>query len=380
MGRRPSDIEKLPPHVSAYSDRHGKRRYRYRKTGAKTYHFKGHPGTPRHPSEEYKRVAAGEVPANDTPRAKPGTIDDLVMRWYGSADFNSASERTRTKNRAIIEDFRCRFGTLHASTMRFSNVETILVAKAKKNGNSGGPFAAQRLRKLLRRLFELAMKLHSAKVIGYEGMTVNPVELADAPAVPKTKGFHTWSDDEIAQFRATHPVGTKARMALELLRWTLQRGGDARTFSPKQRKNGHIEIWNEKTDKYSWVPEPAQLTETIEAMTVIGTETLLVTQFGKPFTEKGFSNWFKKQCVAAGLPHCTAHGVRKSTARQLVDHVEATQQELKAAGNWSQDREVATYVKDANQKKLAGAALTRLAEWDLANHGSSVRQTKDLGD
>jgi integrase len=110
----------------------------------------------------------------------------------------------------------------------------------------------------------------------------------------------------------------------------MQRGGDARTFSPKQRRNGLIEIWNEKVDKFTWVPEPAQLTEAIEAMTVVGTDTLLVTEFGKPFSEKGFGNWFKKQCVRADLPHCTAHGVRKSTARQLADHVEATQQQLKA--------------------------------------------------
>jgi hypothetical protein len=90
MGRRSSDVEKLPEHVSAYKDRHGKRRYRYRKDRFSAYHFKDHPGTPRNPSDEYKRVASGLAPANDTPRAKPGTIDDLVGRWYGSADFNSA--------------------------------------------------------------------------------------------------------------------------------------------------------------------------------------------------------------------------------------------------------------------------------------------------
>jgi hypothetical protein len=38
-----------------------------------------------------------------------------------------------------------------------------------------------------------------------EMITVNPVELADAPAVPKTKGFHTWTDKEIEQYRAAHP-------------------------------------------------------------------------------------------------------------------------------------------------------------------------------
>jgi hypothetical protein len=34
---------------------------------------------------------------------------------------------------------------------------------------------------------------------------------------PKSKlGFHRWTEDEIAQFEARHPIGTKARLALAL--------------------------------------------------------------------------------------------------------------------------------------------------------------------
>ena len=365
MGRG-SSVERLPQYVSAFTDRHGKRRYRFRKRGVSVY-LKEHPGTPKHPSAEYKLLLEGGAVANDRRRASPGTVDDLIQRFYGSADFNSAEERTRAKNRAILEDFRRQHGSKLVAGLRFNHVEAILLAKAKiskdeKGRKVGGPFAAERLRKLLRRLFAHAVRL--------EMIAVNPVELAKGPKVPKTRGFHTWTDEEIEQFRAAHPVGTKARLALELLRWTMQRGGDARTFSPSQRKAGQIQIWNEKTDKFTWVPEPPQLTAAINSISAIGSKTLLVTEYGKPFSEKGFGNWFKKQCVTASLPHCTAHGVRKATARQLADHADATQQELKAAGGWSGDREVATYVADADQRRLARNALGRLADWDLSNHGS----------
>ena len=368
MGRG-SSVERLPQYVSAFTDRHGKRRYRFRKRGVSLY-LREHPGTPKHPSAEYKLLLEGRVVANDRRRASPGTVDDLIQRFYGSADFNSAGERTRAKNRAILEDFRRQHGSKSVAGLRFNHVEAILVAKAKINKDEkgrkvGGPFASERLRKLLRRLFAHAVRL--------EMIAVNPVELAKGPKVPKTRGFHTWTDEEIEQFRAAHPMGNKARLALELLRWTMQRGGDARTFSPSQRKGGQIHIWNEKTDKFTWVPEPPQLTAAINAMPTIGSKTLLVTEYGKPFSEKGFGNWFKKQCVAAGLPHCTAHGVRKATARQLADHAEATQQELKAAGGWSGDREVATYVAEADRKRLANNALGRLAEWDLSNQAPEVR-------
>lgn len=317
-------------------------------------------------------LLAGQQPANSNQRAAPGTIEDLILRFYSSADFNSAGATTQAKNRAILDAFRAEHGSKRVDKIKFYHVEAMLVAKAAagvddRGRKIGGPFAAERFGKLLRRLFEHAMKLKEAGVVGYAGVTGNPVELADKPATPKTTGFHTWTDAEIEQFRAHHPVGTKPRLALEILRWTMQRGGDARIFSPTQRRNGQIEVWNEKNQKFTWVPEPVQLTEAIQAMPAIGSRTILVTEWGKPFSEKGFSQWFKKQCVSARLPHCTAHGVRKSTARQLAEHAEATQQQLKAAGGWSGDREVSTYVADANQKKLAKAALTRLADWDLSN-------------
>ena len=45
------------------------------------------------------------------------------------------------------------------------------------------------------------------------------------------------------------------------------------------------------------------------AQTPVGDLTFLVTDFGKP---DGFGNWFRKRCNEAGLPHCTAHGLRKA--------------------------------------------------------------------
>lgn len=42
--------------------------------------------------------------------------------------------------------------------------------------------------------------------------------------------------------------------------------------------------------------------------------TFLVTEFGKPFTSNGFGNRFRKWCDEAGLPHVSAHGLRKAGA------------------------------------------------------------------
>ena len=42
----------------------------------------------------------------------------------------------------------------------------------------------------------------------------------------KGDGFHTWTEDEIAQFEAHHPIGSKPRLALALLLYTAQRRSD----------------------------------------------------------------------------------------------------------------------------------------------------------
>jgi hypothetical protein len=41
--------------------------------------------------------------------------------------------------------------------------------------------------------------------------------------MPKSDGHHTWAEEEIAQFEACHPVGSKARLALALGLYTAQR-------------------------------------------------------------------------------------------------------------------------------------------------------------
>ena len=39
-------------------------------------------------------------------------------------------------------------------------------------------------------------------------------------------GLHSWTENEIARFQATHPVGSRAALALALLLYTGQRRGD----------------------------------------------------------------------------------------------------------------------------------------------------------
>lgn len=360
---------KLPKNVSAFVDRHGKERFRWRRTGFKPVYLQSHPGSDKRPSDEVKALNEGS-PAPVRPGADrwtPGTINDLLSRFYQSPIFTNPGERTKRVRRAAYEAFRAEYGDDMVAGFTFAHIEIILAKKAQKrtilldSGRKrevGGATAAHILRKLLVRLFQYAMKL--------EWIAANPVTLSEPVKIPKTGGFHTWTEEQIAQFQARHPFGTKARLAMETILWTGQRRGDAHLFGPSHLKGSRIRYTQEKGGKDVELPAAPQLLAAIAAMPTVGIKTFLVTEYGKPFTKEGFGNWFRDKCDEAGLPDCSAHGLRKALARRLAEGG-AGNQGIKSVGGWSGDSEVALYTAGVDQARLAGTTLGALIEADLAN-------------
>ena len=90
--------------------------------------------------------------------------------------------------------------------------------------------------------------------------------------------------------------------------------------------------------------------------TRVGHLSFLVTQYGKPFTANGFGNWFRKRCNEAGLPHCTAHGLRKAGASIAAENG-ATTRQLMAIFGWSSIKEAERYTNAASQRVLAKSGM-----------------------
>lgn len=344
---------KLPQYVTAFHDRHGKERFRYRK-GAVSRYLRG----PLHSPEFKEDLAAAKKGSPPAPRAPVGTVSELVSRYYGSATFQKAGPTRQRVVRGILEAFRANYGGDLVANFRFDHIEAILLAKAKKRQDGkrevGGPVAAVNLHKQLKRLFRYAEKV---------GMiATNPATLAEGVKPPKG-GRHPWTEDHIAAYRAQHPLGTKARLALEIFLWTGLRLADGAKFGRQHIRAGLVRYVQAKTGKELVLPAAPQMLAAIKAMPMAGIETFLVTDYGKPFSPDGLGNKMREWCDQAGLPQCTAHGLRKALARRSAD-LGATQQQLKAVGTWSNDAEVATYVAGADQAKLADMALARVIEWD----------------
>ena len=79
----------------------------------------------------------------------------------------------------------------------------------------------------------------------------------------------------------------------------------------------------------------------------------------EPFTAAGFGNWFRAQCNTAGLPQCSAHGLRKAAARRLAE-AGCTEHEIGAITGHASLREIVRYTKAADQKRLAVAAMEKV--------------------
>jgi integrase len=188
-------------------------------------------------------------------------------------------------------------------------------------------------------------------------------------------GWHTWTIDEVQQFEERHPIGSKARLALALLLYTGQRRSDVIRFGKQHAKHGVLTFTqykgrNSKPHKLT-LPILPVLQEIIEA-SPCGDLTYLVNDYGRPFTDGGFGNWFRDRCVEAGVPG-RAHGLRKAGSTIAANNG-ATAHQLMAIFGWTTLQMAEKYTRAANQQRLAKAAMHMLVELDEPEEQNSTKK------
>lgn len=331
----------LPKHCSWNFDQHRKRRVRFRKNGFSTY-LAGIPW-----SEDFMRQYAAalegvkaQVNNIGSAHTKPGSFNALCVSYYRSPEFRGLKPSTQAVRRNIIERFRIEHGDKPISRLGRAHVKEIIGAKADT------PEAANNLLKVLRVLMAYA--------VDQEMIDSNPA--ADVKRYrSRGDGFHTWSEDQIAKFQERHPIGTRASLALALLLYTAQRRGDVVRAGWQHMKGDAIAVRQEKTDTPLMIPVHPELARALASAPRTNL-TFLVTERGAPFTPAGFGNWFRDQCNLAGLPQCSAHGLRKAAATRLANAGCSTEQ-IKAMTGHKSPSEVARYTRAADQQRLARQAL-----------------------
>jgi len=92
------------------------------------------------------------------------------------------------------------------------------------------------------------------------------------------------------------------------------------------------------------IPVHPDLAAALAATRLVGADTFLVTDYGKPYSAAGFGDRFREWCDQAGLAHCSAHGLRKAMAARLAERG-ATPHEIMAIAGHQTLEEVERYTR-----------------------------------
>jgi len=329
-------------------DRYGNIRVYVRVPGQRKVRLRAKFGTNEFLAE-YTAVASNHIKApRQTPSAKPGSLRYLCMQYYASPNFDALDLSTRSWRRRALDAVCVEHGTKPVALMLPRHVRQL------RDALKDSPGAGNQRLKALKALFAWACEDVPDLAPHDPTLDVKKIKYA-------AKGHHTWNSDEIEQFRATHPIGSKPRLALDLLLYTGGRREDAVRLGPQHVRHGRIQFVQAKNEHRTPVsvdiPVHPKLAATIAA-TPSGHLTFLVTEYGKPYTPAGFGNAMRDWCNQANLHHCSAHGLRKACATELAE-AGATAHEIASVTGHQSLEEIERYTRDAKRKLLADSAIKK---------------------
>jgi integrase len=306
----------------------------------------GKVGSPEFMTAYNAAVAATTVHEVGKTRSAPGTVSAAIASYYKDNRFTSLASGTQMSRRAILERFRADHGDKRLAGLQKQHVAAILGAKK--------PFAARNWLKALRGLMQFAVAT---------GLISSDPTTAFEPAKAKAGRIHTWTETEIEQYEAQHPIGSRARLAMALMLYTGQRRSDVLRMGPQHIREGVLAITQQKTGTELAIPVHPRLAEIIAA-TECGHLAFLVTSAGGIFSSGGFSDQFRAWCDEAGLPkHCSPHGLRKAACRRLAE-TGCSAPQIAAISGHKTLKEVQRYIEEADQERLARAAMAILVPLD----------------
>jgi integrase len=332
---------KLPRYVHAFIDRHGKPRFYFRRPGFESKPLHGLPYSSDF-MRDYEAALAGQPLSVGANRARPGTMWALALSYFASPEFRTLRPSTQRCYRGTIGRLVREHGDKRAADLRRDHIVRLMAALADKPG------LANKVRMALRVLMKHAVEIRLR--------ADDPTRETKAMRV-KSDGHHTWTEQEIAVFEYKHPIGSRARLAMALLLYTGQRRGDVIRMGHQHIRDGYVHVRQEKTGMDLDIPVHPNLAAIIAAAPG-NNMTFVTTKLGGPFRASAFSAWFRRECNAAGLPHCSAHGLRKAAARRLAE-AGCTAHEIAAITGHASLREIERYTRAVDQRRLAEAAMSK---------------------
>ena len=330
-------------------DRHGNIRLYVRVPGRTKTRIRARFGTDEFVAAYNAAVSDHVSGPRQSREAKPGSFRHLCVLYYVSPVFKGFDKATQSWRRRALDAICEKHADKPVALLTPRHVRMLRDERADQPG------AANQRLKALKALFAWACEEKPEIAPQNPTWGVRKIKYA-------TEGHHSWTADEVEQYRSRHPIGSKARLALELLLYTGGRREDAVRLGPQHVRDGRVRFTHAKNEHRHPIqvdiPLHPELATTIAA-TRSGHLTFLITAYGKPFTSAGFGNAMRDWCDQTNLHHCSAHGLRKACATALAEAGATTHEIASVTGHQSLE-EVERYTRAARKQKLADAAIAKL--------------------
>lgn len=334
---------KLPLHVTREKTRHGKHVYYFRiGKGERT----------RLPDlaspdfqEAYKACLSGAPIQQRREAAAPLlSLKWVIERYKESAKWAGYSNATRRQQDLFFQEMISKSGKVDFRLIRKADIQDAVDERVAT------PAKAINFLKAITGLCAWAQKA------GY--IEIDPALNVEKPKY-KAKGFEMWTKADIEAFEARWPMGTKPRLAYELLTVTGLRRGDICRIGPQHMDGNIMHLSAMKTGTPITLEFPQWLMDLI-AQTETASDAFIANEHGRKFTKESFGNWFGERCREAGVTK-SAHGLRKLSATMSAE-AGATTNELMAQYGWVTTQQAELYTRGADRKAMGITASRRISD------------------
>lgn len=345
------------PGASPYTDRHGRERWRYRRRGfarelphVDAPDFEAHytaavTGAPRPQPAQVHRLPSAAHPRSL--RACWRIVTTRTIAWQQLSPETTQPNQIRVAENflstAVTEGDPLTYGDMPIDQMKRRHVNEILARYADT------PHAAAMILRLLRKLTGVALD--------EEWIENDPTYRIKYR--PTYKGWRAWTLPELRAFLQRWPTGTTPHLVFMLALLTGSRRKDIARMKAADLDGEGITVIQSKTKKRVWVPLHELLRDAIAAAPT-GGDTIVLTQYGKPFSHKALGMRMLAWTRAANIgPGTTLHGLRKTLGKLLAEGSATTRQLMSILGH-DDIAHAELYTREAEQKTLARDGMAKL--------------------
>jgi integrase len=296
----------------------------------------------------YDAAIRGEAPVSKS-HVDAKSLRWLAERWQASSAWAETKPATRQKRAAILR------GVLETSGDKPFKAVTKAAIIAGRERRAKTPGQANNFLGVMRALFKWAVRNEFVEADPTAGVE-------DLKRPNAARGIPAWTGDDLARFRAHWPLGTRERLALEIMATTGLRRGDAAKLG--RQHIGEVDgvtvirLRTEKNDRLVVREVMPELKAAIDARPSHGL-AFVARADGAPLSKKEFGDWFRNACRAAGVKK-SPHGLRKHDATALA-HSGASEAEIEGAMGWAPGSGMARiYTRERDNALLAARAVFKL--------------------